>query len=237
MLYLVRRLPSTFARLVAEEWLRNAAGALIGIAATGALTALIIGPSPNLPVLMAPMGSSAVLLFAVPASPLARPWAVLGGNAVSAVIGVATVLSVPSPVLAASLAVGAAIAAMSLLRCLHPPGGACALTAVLAAPQTIENGFLVVFAPVVINTVLLVIAAVICNRMLGRSYPHQAHATPHSHPPVHPANLLTEADFDAVLADYGEVLDISRKDLEMLYIELVSRAENANNLSGSPGRD
>jgi len=226
MLRLIRRLPSTFARVVAGEWLRNAAGALIGIAATGAVTASIAGPSSGLPILMAPMGASAVLLFAVPASPLARPWAVLGGNALSAAIGVGIALSVPSPVLAAGLAVGAAIAAMSLLRCLHPPGGACALTAVLAAPQTIEEGFLFVLAPVVVNSVLLVIAAIICNRALGRSYPHHAHATQHPHLPARPANLLTEADFDAVLADYGEVLDISRKDLQMLYQELVSRADD-----------
>jgi len=225
MLHLVRRLPSTFARVVAGEWLRNAAGALIGIAATGALTALMAGPSWHLPMLMAPMGASAVLLFAVPASPLARPWAVLGGNTLSAIIGVAIAISVPSPVLAASLAVGAAIAMMSLLRCLHPPGGACALTAVLAAPQTMQDGLFQVLAPVLINSVLLLIAAIICNRALGRSYPHHAHAAQHPHPGAPSADVLTEADFDAVLADYGEVLDISRKDLEMLYLELTGLAE------------
>ncbi|MCV0382629.1 MAG: HPP family protein [Erythrobacter sp.] len=224
MLHFVRRLPSTFARVAAGEWPRNAAGALIGIGATGALTALVLGPSSSLPILMAPMGATAVLLFAVPASPLARPWAVLGGNVLSALIGLAMAMSVSSSVLVASLAVGAAIAVMSLLRCLHPPGGACALTAVLTAPQTMQDGFFFVLLPVLINSVLLVIAAIICNRALGRSYPHRAHATQQPH--AHPANLLTEADFDAVLADYGEVLDISRKDLEMLYLELVSRADD-----------
>ena len=169
MLHFVRRLPSTFARVAAGEWPRNAAGALIGIGATGALTALVLGPSSSLPILMAPMGATAVLLFAVPASPLARPWAVLGGNVLSALIGVAMAMSVSSSVLAARLAVGAAIAVMSLLRCLHPPGGACALTAVLTAPQTMQDGFFFVLLPVLINSVLLVIAAIICNRALGRS--------------------------------------------------------------------
>jgi CBS domain-containing membrane protein len=139
---------------------------------------------------------------------------------------VAVALAVPSPVLAASLAVGAAIAAMSLLRCLHPPGGACALTAILAAPQTLDEGFSFVLAPVVINSTVLVIAGIICNRALGRSYPHHAHPAQHPHFPPQAAAVLTENDFDEVLADYGEVLDISREDLEMLYLELVSRADD-----------
>jgi len=225
MIHFVQRIPSTFARVVASEWLRNTAGALIGIAATGALTALVAGPSLNMPILMAPMGASAVLLFAVPASPLARPWALLGGNTISAAIGVAVALAVPSPVLAASLAVALAIAAMSLLRCLHPPGGACALTAVLATPQTVEKALLIVLAPVLVNSVLLVIAAIICNRVLGRSYPHHAHPSQHPHVSPQPVTVLSEEDYDEVLADYGEVLDISRKDLEILYLELIGLEE------------
>jgi CBS-domain-containing membrane protein len=42
------------------------------------------------------------------------------------------------------------------------------LTAVLVAPNTIENGFFLVLAPVVINSVLLVATGIICNRALGR---------------------------------------------------------------------
>src|SRR5690349_12082899 len=111
MFHLVRHLPPTFARVVAADWPRNTVGALIGIAAVGALTALVEGPASTLPILLAPVGASAVLLFAVPASPLARPWAVLGGNVISAAIGMAIALAAPSsvtPVLTASLAVGAA---------------------------------------------------------------------------------------------------------------------------------
>jgi len=37
---------------------------------------------------MAPIGASAVLLFAVRASPLAQPWAILGGKVISALISV-----------------------------------------------------------------------------------------------------------------------------------------------------
>ncbi|WP_255543054.1 HPP family protein [Azospirillum sp. INR13] len=48
-------------------------GALLGIAATGLLCRNMLTYMSSAPVLVAPMGASAVLLFAVPASPLAQP--------------------------------------------------------------------------------------------------------------------------------------------------------------------
>ncbi|MFD1837338.1 HPP family protein [Paracidovorax cattleyae] len=85
-----------------------------------------------LPWLVAPIGASAVLVFGVPASPLAQPWPVVGGNALSALVGVACAALVPDPALAGALAVALAIALMVRLRCLHPPGGAAALFVVMA---------------------------------------------------------------------------------------------------------
>ena len=37
----------------------------------------------------APMGASALLVFCMPASPVAQPWAVVGGNVLSALVGIA----------------------------------------------------------------------------------------------------------------------------------------------------
>lgn len=71
--------------------------------------------------LIAPMGASAVLLFAAPASPLAQPWSILVGNGVSALMGVLSASLVADPAQAAALAVMLAIAAMLLTRSLHPP--------------------------------------------------------------------------------------------------------------------
>ena len=45
------------------------------------------GRSDVLPFLVAPLGASAVLVFCVPASPLAQPWAVIGGDLLSAAVG------------------------------------------------------------------------------------------------------------------------------------------------------
>ena len=54
------------------------------------LTALVsrwVGGDASLPWLIAPMGASAVLVFGVPASPMAQPWAVVGGDTLSALVG------------------------------------------------------------------------------------------------------------------------------------------------------
>jgi len=55
-------------------------GAAVAIFLTGLIAALIHGDGEALPWIVAPMGASAVLLFAVPASPMAQPWPIVGGN-------------------------------------------------------------------------------------------------------------------------------------------------------------
>ena len=55
----------------------------------------------------------------------------LTAGLISAVIGVACQLAIPNTVLAGGAAVGLALFAMHALRCIHPPGGATALTAVI----------------------------------------------------------------------------------------------------------
>ena len=122
-------------RISTRERLRLVIGALIGIFLTGLLCHLIGGDDlKRLPWLVAPLGASAVLVFALPASPMAQPWAVVGGNTLSALVGIVGVHGVyllGAPELAAALAVATAIALMLTLRCLHPPGGATALMMVL----------------------------------------------------------------------------------------------------------
>lgn len=52
-----------------SERVRSAVGALVGILFTGTMMKLVPGAPTLIPLLVAPMGASAVLLFAVPASP------------------------------------------------------------------------------------------------------------------------------------------------------------------------
>ena len=191
----------------ARERMRAVAGAAIGLLITALLCrwmAEAVGVSIWL---IAPMGASAVLVFAVPASPLAQPWSVIVGNTLSTMVGIACVRWIPDPAWAAAIAVGAAIGLMFATRSLHPPGGAAALLAVL----THTDHFSAALFPTLANSLLLVLAGVAYNTFTGRRYPHVQVVRPPS-----ADARFSQADIDAVLARYNQVLDISRDDLESL---------------------
>lgn len=203
------------------ERMRSTVGALFGLVISGTCSFLLLGDSPAAIWLVAPMGASAVLLFAVPASPLAQPWSIMGGNVIAALIGVTCAKLIGAPILAAGIAGALAIGAMFALRCLHPPSGAVALTAVLGGPAIHAMGYGFVVTPVALNSFLLLLTALFFNNVTGRRYPHvamtetvQQHETKESVPAVRFG--ITTDDIDTVLARYNQVLDISRDDLEQI---------------------
>ncbi len=210
------------------ERLRACCGTLLGIFLTGLVSSWILGADAGLPMLIAPMGASAVLIFAMPSSPLAQPWPVLGGNVLSATIGVTCAHLVGDPALAAALAVASAIAAMFALRCLHPPGGAIALTAVLGGPAIQAAGFSFALSPVAINSLLLLAVAFVFNNATRHRYPHHPHAdtSKHNTADAPPTNRIgfTPHDLDAVLEKYNEVLDVSRDELNSLFMQAEMQA-------------
>ncbi|MGV8938938.1 MAG: HPP family protein [Allorhizobium sp.] len=212
-----------------RERARASLGALIGISLTGLVSTLALGDNVSLPLLVAPMGASAVLLFAAPTSPLAQPWSILGGNTVAALVGVTLGLVVPDPLLAASLAVALSIAAMLMLNCLHPPSGAVALTAVLGGASIHDAGYWFVLSPVGINSALLVLVALLFNNATGRRYPHllPARAKPlHGRAdelPTHRSGV-TLADMKTAIADYDEIVNLSPEELEALLHKAQIRA-------------
>lgn len=205
---------------IAADWrerLRVVVGATLGILVTALLCRAFGGT--EWPWLVAPLGASAVLVFGVPASPLAQPWAVVGGNTLSALVGVACVHLVGAPEAAAALAVGAAIGAMFALRCLHPPGGASAL---LVALGGISDPQFALY-PVLVNSLLLVGAGIAYNHATRRPYPHMQLPAAPAAARDDEADAI-DADLDAVLARYNQVLDISRDDLKALLQDTQLRA-------------
>lgn len=196
-------------------------GAAIGIALTIVICAWFPMTAAALPIIVAPIGASAVLVFAVPASPLAQPWPVLGGNVISTLVGVVAAHAVPNIPLAAGIAVCGAILAMSLLRCLHPPGGAAALTAVIGGPAIHAAGYTFAFAPVGLNSIALLVMAIVFHRISGHSYPHRPALQPKERTAIREAAGFHAEDIDKALADLPDTFDISREDLDLL----LSRAE------------
>ncbi len=205
-----------------ERW-RAFMGAAFGILVTALASRLLVDTAIPATWLVAPMGASAVLVFAASASPMAQPWSVLGGHVFSALVGITCAMYIADPVLAASVSVGLAIALMFSLRCLHPPGGATALLAVILHATSYRFALF----PVLVNSLLLVSAGVLYNNLTGRAYPH-AQRSPPPPAPVPPARFTT-ADMDAALAHYNQVLDVSRDDLDQL-LHLAEAASYERNL-------
>ncbi|WP_052954729.1 HPP family protein [Microvirga vignae] len=167
-----KRLVPDLTHISPLEQLRVCSGLLTGILTVGFIGAGFLGSSGDLPLLSAPLGASAIILFALPASPLAQPWSLLGGNVVSAAIGVTCAKCLGEPLLAATFAGTVAVAAMFVLRCLHPPGGALALMAVLGGPAIKAAGYGFVLWPVALGSLILLAMGVLFNNLTGRRYPH-----------------------------------------------------------------
>lgn len=198
-------------RYSTSEMARGAAGALLGIAVAGATARAVPGGPEMLPFIVAPMGACAVLLFAVPASPLAQPWPVVGGNLISTAVGLAAHWLIDDVLMAAAVGVGAAIGVMMLLNCLHPPGGACALLAATATPVIADQGPLFVFTPVAVNTLALLVIAITVNNLTGRRYPHR----PPAPAPAHAGSELgiTTPDVEEAMKRLADRLDVLPADI------------------------
>jgi len=210
-----------------RERLRSCAGALVGIATVGVTMRWLPGVPGLVPLLVAPMGASAVLLFAVPASPLAQPWSIIGGNLVAATVGVACAQWIADPITAAAVAIACAIGGMFALRCVHPPSGAVALTAVVGGPAIHSLGFSFVLEPIALQSAILLSAALAYHALTGHRYPHggaRAEAKPQAGGAAPARGGFTRGDLDAVLKRRGEWLDVDPDDLETLLRETEMQA-------------
>lgn len=189
-------------------------GMLLGLAVTGLVGALL-PPGPHMPWLAASIGASAVLVFALPSSPLAQPWAVVVGSMTSATAGVVAVhcAHLMPPAVVPAFAAALAAAGMLLLRCLHAPGGGTAIVPVLASvgdPWFVLN-------PVGLNAVVLVASAFVFHRLCGQRYPHPA-----NEPAPAPKNRplpFDDATVDALLERHGDWIDLPRDELRQLLAE------------------
>lgn len=176
-----------------------------------------------LPFMLASMGASTVLLLGAPHSPFSQPWAFAGGHLVSAAIGVGCALTVPNFYLAAGLAVGLSISAMYYLRCLHPPGGATALLAVIGDQKIHALGYHFIFTPVLADVVILLAVALVINNLIpGRRYP-ASFALPgkkdmraeDGRPPVKLG--FNKDDLLSAMKEMGAYIDVSEEDLTRIY--------------------
>lgn len=219
------------------EALRAGLGALIGLGLTGVF---LLSPGIDLALglyLVAPFGASAVLLFAVPNSPLAQPWSAIVGNTVGALVGVAVCLLVGDETLRIALAVGLAITATILCRALHPPAGAVAMTAAMSPEAVADLGFWFAVAPIGIGTTALVLLATGYARLTGRHYPFRQFDDPSKHRtedrnPTERLGLSEEA-LTGILERFSQSFNLGVEDLARLIgaAELQAAAQSTGPLT------
>ncbi|MGE7993641.1 HPP family protein [Pseudomonas sp. NPDC089554] len=203
-----------------REWLRASVGALLGLFLGGWLCSLAYGPGIALH-LLGPLAASAVLMFALHSAPLAQPWPVLGSYLLSCVVGLGMRQGLGAELWVAAAALAISLVLMCLLRCLHPPGGGVAVTAVLADSGLVALGDHLL-EPVLLNALILVMAAVLYNRLTGVRYPKGAlprHNLHHTHDLLASERVgVSGQDLDKALEELGEFVDVTRDELERIIL-------------------
>ena len=186
---------------------------------TGASGAALIVPS---------MGASAVLVFGVPHGKLSQPWPLFGGHIVSAIIGVACYQFVPDIYLAAGLGVGLAIGAMHIFNCIHPPGGATALAAVIGGSEIYSLGYNYILSPILLNTIIIFLSAVAINSFFPwRRYPKNLMRftdTPKAEEQKQ-SRYIEKKHIERALSDIDLVVDLNVDDLQQLFVLTLEHAE------------
>jgi len=138
----------------------------LGATVSIGLVALVADAS-DFPLLMAPLGASAVLAFAVPNSPLAQPRNIIGGHMLTTIVGLIFLSLFGPNWWVAGLSVATSIACMQYTRTVHPPAGANPLV-VLAVGASWDY----LLFPVLISAVLLTLCAYVFNNAAPkRQYP------------------------------------------------------------------
>lgn len=142
-----------------KELIISALGAFIAVAIAGFFSNVILA-STNTPLIIASVGASAMLIFGLPHAQVSRPWNLIGGHMVSAIVGVTCYYLITDVLLSTSIAIPIALVAMHLLRCMHAPGGATAVTAIIGGEAVHQLGYAFVILPIFFNSLILLIVAI-----------------------------------------------------------------------------
>ena len=116
--------------------------------------------------LIPPFGATMVLVMAVHESPLAQPKNIFFGHILSALSGVLIYFFLGMSFLSIGLAVAISVWAMMITKTIHPPAGANPIIAILGGK---DISFILL--PVAIGALIIIVFAIIYNKILKRNYP------------------------------------------------------------------
>ncbi|WED28941.1 HPP family protein [Vibrio sp. DW001] len=111
--------------------------------------------------LMAPFGATTVLVFGLPASPLAQPKNVIFGHLITGVIGLVFVRYVGAEYWALALATGMGVFAMLATKTTHPPAGANPILIMLIHPS-----WTFLINPVLLGAVVIVFVGLVYQKFI-----------------------------------------------------------------------
>ncbi|WP_348733070.1 HPP family protein [Rheinheimera texasensis] len=167
--------------------------------------------------LLASMGASAVLLFGLPGSPLAKPAVFLWGHLLPAAIGLACSHLFSSFPLMAAATIALVLFVMYLFEAMHPPGGATALVPVIATTTGNPPGLDFLLFPVGLNLGVMLGVSLLLQRYLRpQRLPGPGTPVTTDLPPLSRSQLQHE-DLQAAMDKFQSVLDISEADLVQLF--------------------
>ena len=169
------------------EHLKSALGAAASMLMIGALAEVT-----GLPLLVAPLGATAVILFGYPGSALAQPINIFGSYFVATIIGVAVALFFGDVWWASAGAVGLTLFLMQTLRITHPPAGAIP---VLASAMHEDSTRL--FITLLVGCVGILVMAIIVHRLPPRRrYPAPKPGIPVQTPVLEESRMSEPAAVD-----------------------------------------
>jgi CBS-domain-containing membrane protein len=119
---------------------------------------------------------------------------------------------------------------MYYARCLHPPGGATALAAVIGGPNIHALGYEYILTPIAINTVTILLVALLFNALFRwRRYPSflipKASGLDSAHKAYAPVD---HASFVYALSQMDTFIDVTEDDLLKIYQLATGREVNSN---------
>ena len=133
------------------------------------------------------------------------------------------------PCIAAGASVGLAIGAMYYTRCIHPPGDATALAAVIGGPNIHALGYQYTLTPIAINTATILLVGLLFNALFHwRRYPAFL-LSKETEKDYTNSEYAPDADFVYVLSQMDTFIDVTEDDLLKIYQLTTGREINSNN--------
>lgn len=122
------------------------------------------------PLLIAPYGASAVLIYCATSVPLAQPRNVIFGHIIASIVGITCFNVLGGDWYVMGLAVALAILAMMITGTVHPPAGATSLVCVM----TKTSSYLFILKTIIPGVAILLTFAILSARIFPgvRPYPH-----------------------------------------------------------------